>query len=252
MRCSFCQNWQISQNKPEDIRSYDLPPEQVVEKAKELNIPTICFTYSEPIIFYEYMYATAAAGQKQNIRTAMVSNGFINKAPLQQLLPYVDAVKIDLKAFSNTFYEDICMGKLDGVLKTLRLLKESGKHFEIVVLIIPTLNDSTDELQKMCSWIYKNLGADIPLHFTRFIPAYKLTSLPMTPVKTLEKAYDIAKKNRLHFVYIGNVPGHKYNSTYCPHCEKRLIYRIGYEIKENLIKDGKCPFCSETIPGVWK
>jgi len=198
------------------------------------------------------MYATSLLAEKKNVYTTMVSNGFISPEPLKKLLPLIDAVKIDLKAFSDDFYSDICMGKLENVLQTLQILKKEDKHFEIVVLIIPTLNDSTPELQKMCLWIYKNLGADIPLHFTRFVPAYKLTSLPMTPVQTLEKAHAIAKKNNLRYVYIGNVPGHKYNSTYCAKCGKKIIYRIGYEIKENHIKNGRCKFCNESIPGVWE
>ena len=252
MRCSFCQNWQISQSKPEDIRSYDIPPQDIVNKAREMQIPIICFTYSEPVIFYEYMYAICLIAKSENVRTAMVSNGFIMPAAMKKLLPYLDAVKVDLKAFTDDFYQDICMGKLNDVLKTLQLLKEQKKHFEIVVLIIPTLNDSSAELQDMCQWIYHNLGPDVPLHFTRFVPAYKLKSLPMTPIQTLEKAYSIAKKNHLNYVYIGNVPGHKYNSTYCPRCRKKIIDRSGYEIKGFHISHGKCSFCGHTIPGVWE
>ncbi|MBN1521583.1 MAG: AmmeMemoRadiSam system radical SAM enzyme [Candidatus Aureabacteria bacterium] len=252
MRCTYCQNWEISQTSPEDIRSYDLPPEKLVEKAKSFGVPTICFTYSEPIIFYEYMYATSKLALSEGLKTTMVSNGFINQEPMKKLLPYMSAVKIDLKSFSESFYQDVCAGRLENVLETLRLLKKEGKHFEIVVLVIPTLNDSSMEILKMCQWIHENLGDDVPLHFTRFVPAYKLTSLPMTPVQTLEKAHSLAKGCGLNYVYIGNVPGHMFNSTYCPSCKKRIVHRSGYEIKELHIKKGKCAFCGYDIPGVWE
>jgi pyruvate formate lyase activating enzyme len=251
LRCRFCQNWEISQAAPDEVRSYDFPPQDLVKKALEMKLPTICFTYSEPTIFYEYMYATSVLAQAKGLKTTMVSAGFISEEPMKKLLPYMSAVKIDLKSFNDDFYRDVCMGELDGVLQTLRLLKKEGTHFEIVVLIIPTLNDSDEEMQKMCLWIRENLGTDVPLHFTRFVPAYKLTSLPMTPVQTLEKAHAIAKKNGLNFVYIGNVPGHRYNSTYCPKCEKKIIGRTQYEIEEYHIRDGKCEFCGTAVPGVW-
>ncbi|MCK5708385.1 MAG: AmmeMemoRadiSam system radical SAM enzyme [Candidatus Aureabacteria bacterium] len=252
MRCSFCQNWQISQNGPEDIRSFSLTPEELVQKAAQLEIPTICYTYSEPIVFYEYMYESSILAKNSGIRTTMVSNGFINSLPMKKLIPYLDAVKIDLKAFSTKFYEDICDAKLEEVKNTLKLLKENKKHFEIVVLIIPTLNDSDPELNSMCKWISVNLGNDIPIHFSRFVPSYKLTSLPMTPVKTLERAHKIAKKNHLKYVYIGNVPGHIYNSTYCPSCGKILVKRMQYEVTKLNISKGKCKFCGLSIPGVWE
>jgi pyruvate formate lyase activating enzyme len=252
LRCSFCQNWDISQSRPEDIDSYEMSPEAVVQKARELKMDSICFTYSEPVIFYEYIYETCRIAQKYGMRTAVVSNGYINEEPLKKLLPVIDAIKIDLKSFSNDFYRDVCMADLSSVLSTLKIIKESKKHLEIVVLIIPTLNDSEKEISAMCEWIHKNLGDDVPLHFSRFIPQYKLTNLPMTPVSTLDRAYSIAKKNHINYVYVGNVPGHQNNSTYCPGCAKRIIHRIQYEVVENHVVEGKCEYCGLPIPGFWK
>ena len=164
----------------------------------------------------------------------------------------LDAVKIDLKGFTESFYRRICQGELEPVLKTLKVLKEEGIHFEIVNLIVPTLNDKPDEMRKMCQWIKKNLGEDVPLHFIRFSPRYKLTHLPETPVSKLGEAFNIAKETGLNYVYIGNVPGHEYNSTFCPKCGKRLIYRAGFHVIEDNVEEGRCKFCGQEIPGVWK
>lgn len=251
LRCKHCQNWEISQAKPGDVRSYDAPPESIVRLAKQKKLTSISFTYTEPTVFYEYVYNTARLAQEEGLLTSIVSSGYINKEPLKKLVKVLSAVKIDLKAFSEKFYKDICEGELEPVLETLRTLKETGKHFEIVNLVIPTLNDNMDEINRMCVWIKENLSDSVPLHFTRFHPAYKLTNLPATPVKTLENALAVAQKVGLKFVYIGNVPGHERNSTFCPRCGKRIVYRMHFSPLEMHIKDGKCEYCGEAIPGVW-
>lgn len=251
-KCKFCQNWQISQAVPGELREYDITPVQLVELAKSRGVHSISFTYTEPTIFYEYIYEISRLAKKTGIKTSIVSNGFINPAPLKKLLPYLTAVKIDLKAFTEKFYFEISSGELNPVLDTLKLLKEEGAFFEIVNLVIPTLNDSPNEIKKMCKWIKDNLGDDVPLHFSRFHPAYKMTHLPRTPVKTLEMAHKTANEAGLKYVYIGNVPGHKYNSTFCPGCSKRLIHRIQFSILSNNIIDGKCKFCGYEIKGIWK
>jgi len=168
------------------------------------------------------------------------------------LCRYLTAVKIDLKAFSDKFYREYCSGELEPVLHTLTVLKRVGIWFEIVVLIIPTLNDGSDEIQRMCQWIAANLGSDVPLHFSRFHPMYKITNLPPTPVKTLEACHAIATAAGLRYVYLGNVPGHPAESTYCPGCKKVLIKRMGYAILENKLKQGMCSFCGRPIAGVWE
>jgi pyruvate formate lyase activating enzyme len=237
LRCKHCHNWHISQVGPGEVTEYNLTPEEIVKEAKRRGVKSISFTYTEPTVFYEYIYDISKLAKKEGIKTSIVSNGYINPEPLKKLLPYLDAVKIDLKAFTEKFYREICSAELEPVLRTLKVLKEEGAFFEIVNLIIPTIKD--------------NLGEDVPLHFSRFTPAYKLTLLPATPVETLEKAVKIAQEVGLKYVYIGNVPGHKYNSTFCPKCKKRLIHRVHFSILSNNIKDGKCRFCQEEIHGIW-
>ncbi len=249
--CRFCQNWDIAQYRPEQVESVFLPPDMVVHSAKEQNCQTIAYTYSEPVVFYEYMYDCAQEGKRRGIGSVMISNGFINEEPLRKLCSHLTAVKVDLKSFNNKFYKEYCSGELDPVLKTLKLLKQTGTWCEIVVLIIPTLNDSPAEIREMTHWIHDNLGPDVPLHFTRFHPMYKIKNLPPTPISTLETCHKIAKEAKLNYVYLGNVNGHPAESTYCPRCKKVLIQRMGYSILQNAITSGKCT-CGQPIPGVWE
>ncbi len=251
LRCKYCQNWHISQKRVEEVRHYNLSPEEVVKIARREGVKSICFTFSEPTAFYEYMYDIAKLAKENGLMSSMVSNGFINPEPLRKLTKVLDAVKIDLKGFSEDFYEKVCFGRLGPVLNTLRILKEEGTWLEIVNLIVPPLNDDPNEIEKMCEWIKKNLGDEVPLHFIRFFPNYKLTHLPPTPVETLEKAIEIAQGVGLKYVYIGNVPGHKYNFTYCPKCGRCLIKRVVFFLLENNIVNGRCKFCGEKIPGLW-
>ncbi len=251
MECKFCQNWDISQLRPEQLRSIYMPPQAVHEIAQKNSARSISYTYSEPVIYYEYMYDTAQLGDKTGIKSVMVSNGYIQEKPILDLCKYLDAIKIDLKAFTEKFYQDVCSAKLEPVLKALQAIKSTGIWLEIVVLIIPTLNDSESEIKKMSSWIYKNLGPDVPVHFTRFHPTYKIKNLPRTPIITLERARDISLSQGLHFVYLGNVPGHDAENTFCPSCHHLLIKRYGFVIPMMNIKDGKCEKCGKKIAGVW-
>jgi len=251
LRCKYCQNWQISQAKVDEVESYNFSPEQVVELALENDVESICFTFSEPIVFYEYMYDIAKLAKQQGLMTSIVSNGYINPKPFKELLQVLDAVKIDLKAFTEDFYEEVNLGELEPVLDSLKIVKEQGIWLEIVNLVIPTLNDDPEEIRRMCLWIKEELGDDIPLHFTRFFPQYRLTNLPATPLETLEQAYKIAKQVGLKYVYIGNVPGHPGNFTFCPSCGQQLIIRYGYFVLQNVIKDRNCPSCGEPISGYW-
>jgi pyruvate formate lyase activating enzyme len=251
IECKFCQNWEISQFRPEQVRAYRLPPARLAEVAKERSCPTIAYTYSEPVIFYEYVHDTAKKARESGVGSVIISNGYIQEKPLLELLPHLTAVKIDLKAFTESFYKDVCSGELKPVLETITRLKENGKWLELVVLLVPTLNDDPKEIREMCAWVHGELGPDVPVHFSRFHPTYRLQNLPPTPMKTLETAHEIAREAGLHYAYLGNVPGHEAESTYCPKCEKRLVRRYGYRILENRIKDGKCPDCEETIAGVW-
>jgi len=250
LSCKFCQNWQISQAKPADTDTYDLPPEKVVRQAIAYKCRSVTYTYTEPTVFYEYMYDTAVIAKKQKIRNTMHSCGYINEKPLRNLSKYMDAADIDLKAFSEDFYTRICNGSLKPVLNALTVLKEEGVWLEITNLLIPTLNDDMKNIREMSGWIVKNLGPDVPLHFSRFHPHYKLANLPPTPVDTLTDARKTAMDKGLKFVYIGNIR-HEGESTFCPECGKLSIERIGYFVKQNNIPDGKCKFCNTSIPGVW-
>ena len=251
MECQFCQNWEISQFRPEQVRSTYLPPEKVVELSRRQRAPTVAFTYSEPTIFYEYMYDTAKAGRARGVGGAMISNGYISEAAMVKLCEQLTVVKIDLKAFTNKFYQDVCAGTLEPVLHTLKTLKRIGIWFEIVVLIIPTLNDSAKEIREMCEWVRRELGPDVPIHFSRFHPTYRLQNLPRTPVKTVDMARKIALNAGLHYAYLGNVPTHPGENTYCPKCGATVIKRVGFYATPSGLKDGKCAKCGRPIAGVW-
>jgi len=253
MECKFCQNWEISQFRPEQVTSYLVPPQDLVQRAVSRNSPTIAYTYSEPVIFYEYVHDTAALGRHQGVGSVLISNGYILEEPLRQLCQQLTAVKIDLKGFTEAFYADHCAARLAPVLDALDVLADIGIHTEVVVLLIPTLNDSAAEIRGMARWLVAHMGPDVPVHFTRFRPIYRMKNLPPTPVAVLERARRIALDAGLHYVYVGNVMGHEGGSTYCPTDGTLLIGRAGFWITENnLTADGRCPTCNEKIPGVWK
>jgi len=182
----------------------------------------------------------------------MVTAGYINKKPLLDLCKLIDAANIDLKGFTEKYYEDICSGTLKPVLNTIEIMYKEGVMVEITNLIIPTLNDDFYEIEKMCKWIRKTLNEDVPLHFSRFYPMYKLKSLPLTPKETLVKAREIALNTGLNNVYVGNIPGTIGENTYCPKCKKVLIGRMGYSIRENNILDGNCKYCNHKVYGIWQ
>ncbi len=252
VNCKFCQNWDISQSRPEQVPSEYIPPQRVAELARQNRCPTIAYTYSEPVVFSEFLMDAADAGHAAGIRSIVVSNGYIQQEALEAAYGKMDAVKIDLKAFSESYYGKVVTGQLKPVLDTLVTLRKMGKWIEIVYLVVPTLNDSDAEFRSLAQWVKTNLGADVPLHFTQFHPEYLLKNLPITPVPTLERAKAIADTEGLHFVYIGNVPGHPAQNTYCPQCRRMLVERVGFTASKMLIhKDGSCPFCRRSIPGIW-
>ena len=252
IECRHCQNWNISQFRPEQVDSMDLPPEKITEVCKAKKCPTIAYTYTEPVVFYEYAYDTAKQARERGVGSVIVSNGYIQGKPLEEWCKVLTGVKIDLKAFTEKFYKETCNGELKPVLDTLVRLKQCGMWFELVVLVIPTLNDGEQEFREMTQWVVKNLGPDVPMHFTRFHPIYKIKNLPPTPVETLEQARNIARESGVHFAYVGNVPGHEGENTFCFKCKEPLIRRTGFYILENKLTDGKCPKCRTAIPGVWK
>ncbi|MBS3905876.1 MAG: AmmeMemoRadiSam system radical SAM enzyme [Syntrophaceae bacterium] len=251
LRCKYCQNWHLSQKSVDELSHSYYSPAEIIHEAKKQRLNSISFTYTEPTVYYEYLYDISAIARQSGIKTSIVSNGYMNREPLLQLLKVLDAVKIDLKGFSEKFYEEVCSATLKPILESLITVKKEKVWLEIVNLVVPTLNDNPEMIDEMCRWIRENLGVDTPIHFTRFFPNYKLTHLSPTPVSTLETAYEIAKRNGLRYVYIGNVPGHIRNSTNCPSCNRRIIHRSHFDIVEMSVVNGKCKFCNLSVAGKW-
>jgi len=251
MNCKYCQNWETSQVRPEQVRNFDLTPADCTARASEDKALSIAYTYTEPVIFIEYMREIAVAARQSKLKNLMVSAGFVEQQPLGELLPLLDAVKIDLKSFSDAFYRDVCRGRLEPVLETLKTIRRQGVWLEIVYLVLPTLNDSPKEIQALCHWLVSELGPEVPVHFTRFHPIYLMKNLPPTPVDTLERIRETALAEGLHFPYVGNVPGHPGESTYCPQCRKRLIQRLGYNLRIEALDKGRCLHCGKAIAGCW-
>jgi pyruvate formate lyase activating enzyme len=241
LKCGQCQNWTIAQMKsPTEYVS----PENMVELALKYNSVGIAYTYTEPLIWYEYVADTARVAKERNLKNVLVTNGYICEKPLIELLPLVDAMNVDVKSMEEEFYRQVCKGKAAPVLKTVELAVKNGKHLEITNLVMPTLNDSEEQIQKLVEWV-KELDDRIPLHFSRYFPAYK-TELPPTPIATLKKAYDLAKKKLKH-VYVGNAYIKGTSNTYCPSCSNILISREGYHTNIGGIKDRKCSSCGTNI-----
>lgn len=251
LACLNCQNWTISQFNPKETQNYDLMPEMVVNKCIESKCESIAYTYSEPITFYEYTYDTSVIAKKNGIKNILVSAGYINKDPLRKLSKVIDAANIDLKSFSESIYLNLNGGKLEPILNTLKILREENVWLEITNLVIPSWTDNFDMIKKMCDWLYDNNLDDAPLHFSRFHPMYKLKQLPATSFSALKRAYDIAIKAGIKYVYIGNVPGKDMQNTYCPNCKEMVIGRRGFKIISNNIVNSKCNNCEAVVNGVW-
>ncbi len=249
LACKFCQNYSISQALPEQLHTQHLPPKDLVKQAQSNDCPIIAYTYSEPTVFYEYVLDTAKLARAKHLKNVIVSNGFINPAPLKKLAPLIDAANIDLKCFEEEFYKEISLAHLKPVLKSLKILKKEGVWLEVTNLLIPSLNDSDEQIRKLCFWIKENLGSEAPLHFSRFFPTYKLKHLPPTPLETLEKAKKIAQQAGLKFVYLGNLPGEQ--NTLCPSCQKQVIKRFDNQVTAFNLEKNECEFCHQEIPGIF-
>jgi len=250
-RCLNCQNWEISQVRPEDVRHLDLFPEAVVSAAVKSGCQSIAYTYSEPTTFYEYMIDTARMARAKGLNNVWVSNGYINREPLLALCKVLDGANVNLKSISDDIYRRLNGGRLKPVLDTFVTLHRQEVHFEMTHLVVPGYGDSDDMVQRMCVWILENLGPDYPLHFLRFFPRYQLDRLAPTPVATLIRFRELAMAEGIRYVYLGNVPGHAGNHTFCHHCKKMLVERQGYHIPTFHIAEGCCQFCRTPIPGVW-
>jgi pyruvate formate lyase activating enzyme len=247
-KCLHCQNYGISQGKIESMRFQKLKVDEVVTIAKRYKCDGVAWTYNEPTIWYEFTYDASVIAKKEGLYTCYVTNGFIEKEPLEKISPYLDAMNIDVKSFSEDFYKKICKAKLQPVLDTCVLAKELDIFVELTYLIIPGQNDSEEEIKKYCKWVVDSLGENTPIHFSRFHPDYKMLDSVATPMSTLHRAYDIAKEIGIRFVYLGNVPHGEYENTFCPGCGEVLIERIGFSTRSHYAKDGKCPKCGLALP----
>lgn len=251
LHCKFCQNWEISQENPENLAAQPLPPEAIPEAAQRAGCRSVAYTYSEPIAYYEYTLDCCIQARQAGLKNLLITAGYINLPPLEKLCAHLDAANIDVKAFSEPFYQDVCGGTLKPVLDALVLTKAKGVLVEVTNLVVPTLNDSDEDLQNLCRWIATYLGRETPLHFSRFFPLYRMQHLPPTPAATLKRAREIAKADGLLHVYVGNVELPGAEDTYCPGCGRRLIGRRQFTVLNNDLVNGACPNCQTKVYGVW-
>ncbi len=250
-RCLNCQNWQISQAKPHEVRHHELFPDDAVTAAQKAQSLSIAYTYSEAITYFEYMIATGRLARAQGIKNLWISNGFINKKPLMELCKVLDGANVNLKSFDDATYRKLNGGRLKPVLDTFQTLDAQGVHFEMTTLVVPGYVDDEEMLKRMCDWILSHLGPDHPLHFLRFFPQYKLDRLAPTPISTLTRFRNIARQAGIRYVYVGNVPVHEGRHTYCHNCDQLLVERQGYHIATYNLSGNRCKFCDTVIPGVW-
>ncbi len=250
MGCKFCQNWTTSKANINEVRLVNATPEMLVRTAITNNCKFVAFTYNDPIVFYEYAIDTAKLCQANGIQTVAVTAGYINPEPRIEFFKYMNAANIDLKGFSEEFYNKNCLAHIDPILDTIKYVKqETDCHLELTTLLIEHENTSDDMLKKECEWILNNLGDTLPLHFSAFHPAYKFMNYPATSKETLLKAYNIAKNMGLKYVYIGNVINVDTSTTYCKNCGKPLIVRDGFRVLEYNLVDGNCKYCKTECDG---
>lgn len=251
LACQYCQNWQFSQKSPAETTNFALSPSDIVMRAIDMELRTIGFFYTEPTIYIEYMKDVARLAKKSNIKTIMVTAGYINIEPLKDLFELIDIFVVGYKGFTEEFYKDTIGGSLEAVKKALLAIKESGSHLEVVSLLIPGKNDDMEVFQAGAEWFVRNLGPDVPWHFSRFLPEFMLKNLPPTPNGVLETARSLAIKAGVKYAYTGNNPGQEGNHTYCPGCGKKAVERLGFKVLRSFLSAGKCPDCGFQIPGIW-
>jgi len=251
LACKGCQNWQLALAGTEDVDTVDAPPEKVLKLAQQEGCKAISYTYSEPMMFYEYMTDISRLARDKGLYTTVVTGGYVFSEAVKYLCKVVDAFSISVKAFNDLDYYDYARGKLSVIQKTMTTVRECDRWLEVVVLVIPTISDDLKAMQRFLRWVKTELGANTPVHLDRFWPSYKLTNLPQTPAKVLEDARALAVAEGLKYAYVGNLPGHRFANTYCPKCGKVLIRRVAFTVAENNLIGGACPACKQPIPGVW-
>jgi pyruvate formate lyase activating enzyme len=253
-QCEFCQNWQISQapRLEGEIRGEAVSPEQIVSAAAAYDCPSISYTYTEPTVFFELAYDTAELAHRKGVRNCFVSNGFLTPLAVEKIAPHLDAINVDLKAFSDDTYRRIMRARLEPVLTCLKALVKAGVWVEVTTLVVPGMNDSREELRSIAGFIAGDLGACVPWHVTRFHADYHMTETKSTPLETLELACELGQAAGLKYVYCGNVAGGADECTYCPSCRAKIIDRAGFNVRQNTMEEGKCPACGTAIEGVWR
>lgn len=250
LRCLNCQNWEISQARPADVHGRDAAPGGLAGQTAQSGAPSLAFTYSEPLVWWEYVRDTAREARALGVRSVLVTAGYVNPAPLRELCRVTDAVTLDVKAFREPFYREVSGGRLSPVLRTLEILREEGVWLEASFLLVPGLSDSPEEIGRFAKWAVEHLGADVPFHLLRFHPAHRLAHLPPTSVPRMDEARARARDAGLKYVYLGNVPGHESAHTACPSCGRRVLEREGLTLRRSALVDGRCP-CGAPIAGVF-
>jgi pyruvate formate lyase activating enzyme len=255
MGCKFCQNWEMSKARDDDIISRAYSTEKVIRYARELGLTSgnvgLAFTYNEPTIWAEWAYELASRAKELGLISVMVTNAYITKQAVKDLYPVIDAANIDLKSFTDNFYYKMTFSHLKPVLDAILWIKAEGTWIEITTLLIPGHNDSPSEIKELCLWVKNYCGDETPLHFTAFHPDYRMSSTPSTPLAALKKAYEIGKAEGLKYVYTGNVSDERTGSTYCPGCNKMLIRRSWYDVEVIGLRDNKCSSCGYEIKGIF-
>lgn len=252
LHCKNCQNADISQANPEDVAAYELTPDALPALAKRHGCGHVAYTYNEPLVNYEYTRDCCVAARKAGLRNVLVTAGYINAKPLDALLPHVDAANVDIKGFSDAFYREVCGGSLQPVLDAVSRMLDAGAHVEITNLVIPTLNDSDEMIDGLCAWVAERAGAEVPLHFSRFFPSFRMTHLPPTPLETLLRARERARAAGIRHVYVGNAEVPDGDDTFCAGCGKRVVERQRYVVTSNVLTaGGACPSCGRKAYGVW-
>ena len=252
LRCTYCQNWQQSQKLPDELKTFDLTADEAIKYARKKKIDTIAFNYTEPIAFLEYASDIAVRAKKARLKVVVATAAFVEPEPLLDFAQYVDAFVVSLKGFDEEFYHSVTGTKLAPVLAAIETIKQKTRCWlEIVNLIVPTYNDDMEMIRAMVAWTHEHVGDDVPLHFARFEPKYRLTHLPRTPVQTLEAACEAARTAGLRYVYTSNIAPHEGTNTFCARCGARMIERLGFKVLDNQLKRGMCPNCRNKLPGVW-
>jgi len=252
LSCHFCEAWHIALVKPEEVHNYDMPPEKIVAHALASGVRAVSYAIGEPVAFYEYMTSIAVLAKEAGLLNLVHTAAYIRPEPLKELCRTLDAANVDLKSFDPAFYQNVVGGELAPVLENLKLLRGEGVHLEITNIVIPTLNDDLGLIREMCRWIVDELGPETPLHFARFYPLFRLSTLPQTPVSVLEQAREAGLRSGLKHVYIAKVIGHEGENTFCPGCGQKVIKRIGFIVAEMNLKNGTCSNCGTAISGLWQ